>query len=74
MTHTLTPEGCTFHELFEVDGLQRLDARFLEQLQKHNLALHTGLLGYRDHPSALTPLAPSTASRLVARLRLALPQ
>ncbi|MDP1707687.1 MAG: hypothetical protein Q8L89_01215 [Gammaproteobacteria bacterium] len=56
MTGTLTPEGCTFQGLFEVSGLQRLDARFLDELHAHNPSLHAGLLGYRGASLSLSPL------------------
>lgn len=66
MTHAraaapaLTPEGCTFSELFEVSGLQQIDERFLKQLHARDPALHAGLLAWRATPASFTTLETST--------------
>lgn len=40
--------GFTYEDLFEIDGLKRLDAAFLDHLQKHDAALQENLLAYRQ--------------------------
>lgn len=47
MTATLRLDGFEFHELFQADGLTRLDQRFLDRLNDHDPAWHQLLLRYR---------------------------
>lgn len=47
MSTTLRLDGFEFHELFQADGLARLDQRFLDRLNDHDPAWHQLLLRYR---------------------------
>ncbi len=49
--HTLKLNGFTFNELFQAEGLQRLDQTFLAYLKLGHTSLHDGLLAYRQQTS-----------------------
>ena len=51
--------GLTFSDLFQLDGLQRLDAEFLRRLQALDADLPVRLLHYRHTENAFTPLQTS---------------
>ncbi len=52
----LQKEGFSFHDLFQVEGLNRLDQRFLEYLQGYDKPLHMRLAAYRQSEQPLPPL------------------
>lgn len=51
--------GLGFRDLFDVAGLERLDAAFLDRVRAYDPALHTALLAYRAQGGGLPPLATS---------------
>ena len=55
----LTLAGLTFADLFQHEGLQRLDTAFLRRVQVLDANLHTRLLHYRHAQSPFTPLQVS---------------
>ncbi len=57
-----------FAELFHSAGLARLDKTFLTYLSKHNAALHSQLLTYRNAPHALAPIETSELLISCARI------
>lgn len=62
-------EGFTFQELFQAQGLERLDHRFLDSLLEHNEPLYKDLLAYRLNikefpPTAISELLIQTAWHL----------
>lgn len=52
----LQREGFSFHELFQVEGLQRLDQRFLDYLRAADAPLLARLQAYRRSATPLPPL------------------
>ena len=52
----LTLAGLSFSDLFQHEGLQRLDTEFLQRVQTHDADLHQRLLHYRHAQSPFTPL------------------
>jgi NADPH-dependent glutamate synthase beta subunit-like oxidoreductase/NAD(P)H-flavin reductase len=64
--NTLSLQGFTFLELFQVEGLQRLDVRFLDYLGTRDSALPQRLLDYRQAASPLSPLETSELLLAVA--------
>lgn len=56
---TLHLNGFTFPELFQPDGLNRLDHEFLVYLQNQDVNLHEKLLQYRGETSDFTQLETS---------------
>lgn len=58
-TPTLKLHGFTFAELFQPEGLKRLDDTFLSKLAKTNPDAHIGLLAYRQGTYNTEPLAVS---------------
>ncbi len=56
---TLQLRDFTFQELFQVEGLQRLDACFLDALGARDADLKRRLLDYRQATAPLSPLATS---------------
>jgi NADPH-dependent glutamate synthase beta subunit-like oxidoreductase/NAD(P)H-flavin reductase len=57
--------GLVFDELYDREGLQRLDAAFLAELARTDADLHAKLLQARESPGAL---APKTHSELIIAL------
>jgi NADPH-dependent glutamate synthase beta subunit-like oxidoreductase/NAD(P)H-flavin reductase len=53
---TLNLAGLSFSDLFQREGLLRLDAEFLQRVQMHDADLHTRLLHYRHAQQPFTPL------------------
>ena len=51
--------GFAFEDLYQRDGLLRLDETFLEQLRQHAPELHASLKAARQDPTALTDKAAS---------------
>jgi NADPH-dependent glutamate synthase beta subunit-like oxidoreductase/NAD(P)H-flavin reductase len=64
--NALPLQGFSFQELFQVEGLQRLDAQFLEYLGARDAALQHRLLDYRQATVPLPPLAISELLLAVA--------
>ncbi|HYQ92785.1 MAG TPA: pyridine nucleotide-disulfide oxidoreductase, partial [Candidatus Competibacteraceae bacterium] len=62
---TLQLRDFTFEELFQVEGLQRLDTRFLDRLETLDADLKRRLLAYRQ---ATTPPPPLAVSELLLAL------
>lgn len=62
-TATLNLTGFSFQELFHASGLQRLDERFLHQLQASNPEAHRSLLAYRGNTHTFP--APELSERLM---------
>ncbi len=56
---SLKLNGFTFAELFQAEGLKRLDEAFLSQLAVVNPDAHAGLLAYREGTYNTAPLAIS---------------
>ena len=46
--------GLAFHDLYQREGLLKLDAAFLAELAEHSLSLHAGLLAAREDQTTLT--------------------
>ena len=59
--------GFTFEELFEAEGLERVDKSFLAFLQESDIALHEALLAYRLKLKSFTPKQISLLLIEVAR-------
>ena len=56
---SLALPGFTFPDLFQDQGLARLDAIFLQRVQAHDAELHARLLHYRHQKNAFAPLQVS---------------
>ena len=62
MIHTPIPRPETdlsFDDLYEQQGLERLDALFVERVRSDDPALHASLAAARANPAALPPKAES---------------
>ncbi len=59
-------DGIEYRDLFEVDGLERLDGLFLERLQAFDVKLHQQLLAYRKQSVQLAPVKVSELLLAVA--------
>ncbi len=46
--------GLAFHDLYQREGLLKLDAAFLAELAEHSSSLHAGLLAAREDQTTLT--------------------
>jgi len=65
-SHTLDLRfGFEFQDLYQRDGLVRIDSKFLESLKTADLALHVRLLAARANPASL---APKQSSELIIAL------
>ena len=60
------PDGVTFADCYTAEGLSRLDAVFLGQLNKNAPALAESLLAARAHPESISTLEESTLILAVA--------
>jgi NADPH-dependent glutamate synthase beta subunit-like oxidoreductase/NAD(P)H-flavin reductase len=58
-TPVLNLNGFTFAELFQPEGLNKLDQQFLAGFEKNHPQLHTDLLAYRQQTKTFTPLEVS---------------
>lgn len=58
-TPTLTLNGFQFAELFQPDGLTKLDQQFLTRLEKNHSQLFADLIAYREQTKPFTTLAIS---------------
>jgi NADPH-dependent glutamate synthase beta subunit-like oxidoreductase/NAD(P)H-flavin reductase len=56
---TLNLTGFTYTDLFNPEGLQRVDATFLSTLEKQHIELHQQLLAYRHQTQHFTPIEVS---------------
>lgn len=56
---TLNLTGFTYTDLFNPEGLHRLDATFLSTLEKQHAELHQQLLAYRHQTQSFTPIEVS---------------
>lgn len=66
MNDTLQLSGFNFQELFQTEGLNRLDGQFLTYLRARNDELQRRLLAYRRQEKPLDPLATSELLLAVA--------
>ena len=60
------PDGVTFADFYTAEGLSRLDAVFLGQLNKNAPALAESLLSARAHPELVSKLEESSLILAVA--------
>ncbi len=65
---TLKLNGFTFDELFHSEGLQRLDQKFMDSLQRDHQSLHQQLLAYRARNSTQTDIEQSELLIAVAHI------
>ncbi len=66
---SLTLQGFSFPELFQVSGLERLDTRFLDHLGEQDSALRDQLLAYRQDAKPV-PALPTSELLLAMSLHL----
>ncbi|MDH5265494.1 MAG: hypothetical protein OEX21_12165, partial [Betaproteobacteria bacterium] len=58
--------GLRFEDLYEAEGLERLDARFLAALEAADASLKARLVAARAAPESLAPLAEAELLLAVA--------